>query len=68
MPSAILAVVVFPEPFGPMIVTISPEETLIETPRISHFPDLRNPTFSNDTSNFSTLKFLHSMKKLFMTQ
>jgi hypothetical protein len=66
MPSAILAVVVLPEPFGPIIVTISPGETLIETPRINHFPDLRKPTFSNDTNNFLTLKIFTTQRKNYL--
>ena len=47
--NTIFAVVVLPEPFGPIKVTICPFETSRETPLTNHLEDLYIPAFSNLT-------------------
>jgi hypothetical protein len=43
-------VVDLPDPLGPIRVTISPADTLMETPRTNQRSDLDIPAFSSDTS------------------
>ena len=49
-PKAILAVVDLPDPLGPMSVTISPAETLMDTPRTSQRFERLMPALSRDIS------------------
>ena len=48
-PRVILAVVVFPDPFGPMSVTICPLFISNVTPFTNHLSLANTPTFSNFT-------------------
>ena len=57
-PRAILAVVVLPEPFGPINVTISPLCTLIVMPLTSQFLFFLTPALVNFISTFSFLDIL----------
>ena len=61
MPRAILAVVDFPEPFGPISVTISPFFTSKETPLTKDFPFTEIPIFSTLSSIFLFSRIILSL-------
>ena len=57
-PNNNLAVVDFPEPFGPIRVTIYPLSTVKETPRTNQRDSRLIPTFSSSTNVPSSIKIV----------